>query len=351
MNGNRTSTVLWHAYLFVAELRWQALVAVIGGHALVAYVGLRLAGEGDLTGWVDFIYFYTTTASTVGYGDLSPSSPAGRLFTAIWIFPGALIIFTTVLAKLTTTFASIWRRRMEGFGDYSGLDGATVIVGHHPQRTRRMIDEIIAGGGDSAPVILVSREKPNFDDERVRFVRGDTLSNKRDLLRAGIASAAKVIVYADDDENTLAAAMAVAAINDSAHLVAYFGDEQKAELLQAHTRAVCVVSQSAELVVREMQDPGASQVMTALSAARTSDTVYSFEVPDGCAADYGTLFDALHREFGATVIARAAANGGEPQFNAARDGALRSGDQVFYIRSTRLSDREIGAALATAPRG
>lgn len=51
-------------------------------------------------GWVDSLYFCVITLSTVGYGDFSPQTAAGKIFTIIYIFMGIglLVAFFTQLA-------------------------------------------------------------------------------------------------------------------------------------------------------------------------------------------------------------------------------------------------------------
>lgn len=41
-------------------------------------------------GWntLDAFYFSVTTLATVGYGDLAPATPLGKIFTVIYIFAG-----------------------------------------------------------------------------------------------------------------------------------------------------------------------------------------------------------------------------------------------------------------------
>lgn len=39
-------------------------------------------------GWLDALYFSVATMSTVGYGDLTPATDAGKVFTIVYIFVG-----------------------------------------------------------------------------------------------------------------------------------------------------------------------------------------------------------------------------------------------------------------------
>jgi len=44
--------------------------------------------------WVDSLFFSVTTISTVGLGDLSPQTDAGKLFTVVFIFVGVGVFVT-----------------------------------------------------------------------------------------------------------------------------------------------------------------------------------------------------------------------------------------------------------------
>ncbi|MBI1257739.1 MAG: two pore domain potassium channel family protein [Chloroflexi bacterium] len=51
--------------------------------------------------WLDSLYFSVITLTTVGYGDLTPKTDAGKMFTMIYIFIGLGILagFITLLAQ------------------------------------------------------------------------------------------------------------------------------------------------------------------------------------------------------------------------------------------------------------
>ncbi len=43
--------------------------------------------------WIDALYFSVITLTTVGYGDISPQTDIGKLFTIVYILVGLGIIF------------------------------------------------------------------------------------------------------------------------------------------------------------------------------------------------------------------------------------------------------------------
>ena len=51
-----------------------------------------------IEGWnyLDSLYFTVITLTTVGYGDLSPQTPAGKIFTMFFIFTGLGIILSFI---------------------------------------------------------------------------------------------------------------------------------------------------------------------------------------------------------------------------------------------------------------
>jgi len=73
---------------------------------LVVYLLIATSSYSALEDWqtVDSLYFGLVTMSTVGYGDLSPSSQGARAFTIFMIFAGLL-----VFAKVATAFGTVLR--------------------------------------------------------------------------------------------------------------------------------------------------------------------------------------------------------------------------------------------------
>ncbi len=55
--------------------------------------------------WLDSIYFSVVTISTVGYGDFSPETAAGKVFTMVYIIVG-LGIFVTAATTVADTILS-----------------------------------------------------------------------------------------------------------------------------------------------------------------------------------------------------------------------------------------------------
>ena len=327
-----------------AEARWWVIALAGAVHVAVTWVGLAALGETALTGDA-FGYYYLTTVTTVGYGDLGPSSVAGRWFVSLWLMVGGIALFTAVLGKAISAVTERWRRRVAGYGSYDDMTGHTVIIGHEPARTARLIAELraddgAAGGTDEADIVLVATAESLEDGapkNDARMVRTRRLADVSALRRAGLTGAERVLIYAEDDDVTLAACLAVSSVGSKAHTVAYFDDAGTAALARHHCPHLETVSSSAEdLVVRATRDPGASAVLSALvSATDDAGSLYSTKgaalgAPCGVAAAQ----DRLRGEH-ATLLA-VAAPGAPPTLCFGPDAEIGADDTVFYVAKRRV---------------
>lgn len=68
--------------------------------------------------WVDSFYFSSVAVSTVGFGDLSPSTDASKLFTVFYIFSGITIITVWLNMRLKRHATRVQQKR--GFAPASG---------------------------------------------------------------------------------------------------------------------------------------------------------------------------------------------------------------------------------------
>lgn len=67
-----------------------ALFVVIGGITFYHYV--------EKLSWLDATYFSVMTITTVGYGDISPSTDIGKLFTMAYVIIGLILV--AIIANL-----------------------------------------------------------------------------------------------------------------------------------------------------------------------------------------------------------------------------------------------------------
>jgi len=341
MFSSRLSRFIKMIYAQLTRLSWWALVAGFALHyALSAKLMWRFE-TGEITEFIAFFYYYATTVTTVGYGDIAPKTAEGRLLTALWLMPGGIILFTTSITKFVHYLSNRWRRRMCGEADYSYLKDHIVILGWQGLRTQRMVEEITHDVDTTQREIVVCSTKDieNPMPTVVKFVR-DTALSERDLhRRAGTTGAAAIIALGHDDNDTLAASLAAAAHNANGHLVAYFQQQAFADLLTAHCpRAEAMVSNDATRLVRAAQDPGSSRVHQALLSVMTGNTLFSLRLADNAPLrTYDELMVEFKRSHNATIVAVADdALGKGLTLNAPASKHVGPGQTLYYIAPHRI---------------
>ncbi|MEP3276544.1 MAG: ion channel [Stappiaceae bacterium] len=323
-------------YSHIIELKTWILFAILFGYLFISWALFFLAGEVDLTHDItNYLYFAATTASTVGYGDLSPQTAAGRLIAAFWFFPGALVIFTAVLGKLTSLLVEGVRRMADGRGNFEHVSDATVVIGYHAERTSRMIDDMIAGHDDEKVIILMATGQDINVPDGVKYVRAERLDALASLRRAGIQHARNVLVYADTDAETFNTCLAVRELNEDVHVAAYFGDRDTARRAGRLAEIETVVSNSTEVLVRAAQDPGASKVLMALSSARESSTIYSGPLSEAGSCNVTKLETQL-ASVHALLLAVSCEKGDDVIFRPFPE-TLGSEAVIYYVAGDRLA--------------
>ena len=321
----------------IVEERMRTIVIITSIHIVTTYIGLRVFGEFELLDTATrFVYFYVITGSTVGYGDFSPSTPAGQIFVAFWVIPGAISIFAFIITKLISSLITFVRKIMSGLGNFENTTGHMVIIGYIGGETERLIEETNAVQGQAETVIVTLRDSLPLPAKITR-IRTMSLSNTPDLVRAGIKGAKAIVIMAETDDETMAAALAISALGTKAHVVAYFRDDAKADLVRPHcTGFEFVVSTSVQHVSRAIVDPGASQVLVHLSSSAIGATLNSMDY-QGVTTSAMQLRDAL-ADHGATLIGYRLDQGSEPTLSFDADTQLGPEHTLFYISEQRLPD-------------
>lgn len=343
------SKILLRVQRGVAEVTWPVLALGVLIHVTTSWIALAVLGEGEIASTAVFPYYYLTTATTVGYGDFSPVTTAGRYIGGFWILPGAVLIFTAVIGKLVQLFSDRWTRAMKGREDYSDLQGHVVVFGWRGEQTRRLIrlllaeDDAAERGLVLVSVVLTENPMPNEID----FVKVAALSGEDAVTRSAASAAEVALVMGQDDDETLAAALSIGALPTAPRIVAYFQASGPAALLRSYCpTAEAQESLSTELMARSAYDPGAAQLQRIMLSSLEGPTQYSFTIPESAAqTDCARALAALKQSCDATLIAVKRTADADVTMNPAADCAIGPGDRVFYIADHRLKEDEVAGVL------
>jgi voltage-gated potassium channel len=334
----------------VAEVTWPILALAVAVHVGTSWLSIIFFGEGEIASASIFPYYYLTTATTVGYGDFSPATTGARYIAGFWIMPGAVLLFTAVVGKLIQAVTDRWTKAMKGREDYSDMDDHVVVFGWQGDRTRRLIELLLAeeAAAERGLVLVADDLEDNPMPERISFIRVEALSSAEASRRSAVARAKVALILGDDDDTTLAAALAVGALPTVPRIVAYFQTTGPADLLRSYCpTAEAQESLSIELMARSAYDPGASRLQRIMLSSLDGPTQYSFTVPSSAReTDCASALTALKEKCDATLIGVQHSGDETLKMNPAAKCPIKPGDRVFYIADHRLKEEDVSGVLA-----
>jgi len=328
----------------VRRVSWGVLFTAFLVHMLAMWVLFALVGETKLAGLDAFPYYFMTTATTIGYGDLSPSTTAGRYIAGFLLMPGAVALFAAVLTKTSATLVGYWKRHFMGKMSYHDIQGHTVLVGWRDAESVRLVQLLLSDTAtdDEGIVLLAEGISENPLPDQIRFVAVESYADTAGYSRAAIEQAARIIVHTPSADQALAAVLAIKACKPRGHVVAHFDSPSAANLVLAHHPDVeCTRPLTAEIIARAAQDPGSSLVtLDVLSASDTGTTQFSIEVPAGTHHHIGQLVE-LFRNAGAILLGYRATRCAQPHINPPASTFVQPGAVLYYLRDTRLDPAHV----------
>lgn len=182
-------------YIRMTNLSW--LVLTLSTFLLIAIssIALPIIEPQTFANIYDSLWFTMTTILTVGYGDISPATLGGRLFTVLFLYLFGIGLFATFVGKLMDSLTIYRKRKESGEMMYEGMNHIIVIDWSH--KAENAIKEIMKRDKKIEIVVIDNLEKAKELSERIHYVKGNATDSEV-LQRANIKNAKSIIIFADD---------------------------------------------------------------------------------------------------------------------------------------------------------
>ncbi len=149
------------------------------------------------------LYWAVTTATTVGYGDVTPHNSIGRV-VAVAVMLGTIPTVGAVFALLAGASALNRMRRLLGMDRILPSSAYTLVYGSHPVLAR-VLAELERSG---QKVVLVAPTRPTGLGDEHHFVAGDP--SDESVVRASHPERAdRALIACESDADTLVVAVSV----------------------------------------------------------------------------------------------------------------------------------------------
>ncbi|WP_255438901.1 potassium channel family protein [Aestuariibacter sp. GS-14] len=330
---------------YFAGSRWYTIALATAFYAASSWILLWAADESALTESVNFLYWLAVTGSTVGYGDLSPQTDAGKLVVAFYVIPLGLSIFAMVIGRIAAFVGNQWRKGLMGLSGLSVSDHI-LVIGWNEQRTLLLLKLLLRERESLQErpdiVLCVRADITNPMPGKIEFVKVESFNRDEDMDKACIASASTILIDNPQDDLTLTTALYCSQKNPSAHQVAYFADESLVGLLHQHCPQIeCTPSVAVEMLAKAAFDPGSSALHhDLLSVDDDGQAQFSITVPAATqSVTYQQLFFAFKQRYDATLIGFAPSGRAQDvTLNPSLDTVIAPQDKLYYIAKQRITE-------------
>lgn len=168
---------------------------------------------------IDTIYYLITTATSVGYGDISPKQDLGKMFAVIYMILsiGTLsIIISGIVEKLLTIIENKKKGKLK-----MQKESNLIIIGYpNEDKVKKIVTEISNVTKEKIVIITNKIEViPNwFSEFNVTFIKGH-ISNKDTLDRANILQTKTILILTEEnneqsDDSAITTALFVKNLKD-----------------------------------------------------------------------------------------------------------------------------------------
>ena len=288
------------------------------------------------------IWWSIVTLTTVGYGDISPSTIEGRILAVLIMFFG-IGLLGILSASLASMLMSM--RIRENKGMVTSKVNNHIIICEWNHRARGVWQELRADKQtEKIPIIVIAdiEEKP-VDDPDLIFIRG--IVNEETLKRANLKQAATIIILGDDrlettakDAKVVLTTLTVETINPAVYSVVELADKtNELHCQRANADEIIIDSElSSHLLASAACDHGISRIISELLSSRYGNELHSMPVPKHMIGDtFLDLFIAMKKQQNTTVFGVQKGRGGKCISNPDAEYLITEEDYLLVISKER----------------
>jgi voltage-gated potassium channel len=303
--------------------------------AVAIAIGFGTAGFRLIEGWSirDSLYVSAQTVTTVGYGDLTPATRNGRLFSTVFMLAGVGVVLYALTAtvhaivqsQLVATFGQRRQsRRMSKLRNHFIICGAGRVGSH-----------LVKGLLSSAETFIVIERDPQKVAELtdlgvVVLVRDATLEES--LREAEAEHARGLAACLANDADNVYVVLTARDLNPNMHIVARAAEEQaEPKLIRAGANRVVPTIIGGHRMAMALTKPAVDDFLGSITANKLELAFEQFEVEPRSILVGRRLRETNIRSELDIVIVSIRRSDGKILFNPSGDASIENGDLLIAI--------------------
>ena len=197
---------------------WQSTFALA-----VTFISIFLLGvygfyyfehQAQQLSFLDALYWTVITMATIGYGDISPQTPGGKIFTSIFAVLG-ISAFAVVATNIFEIIVTENMKKLLGMGKCRWKNH-TVIIGWN-ESARHALEYLQTRYNLKA--VIISPEQIDVVDKDVMYIK-ETGVIETDFRKANVKDASNVIISLKDDITTIMTILQIKKMNKNVQVIA-----------------------------------------------------------------------------------------------------------------------------------
>lgn len=330
------------------------------GSILLAAMMLFFAEYGNpnsqIDSFGDTVWWAIVTISTVGFGDITPVTPGGKVIGAALMFAGMFVIALFAGVISSTLVGHLLPLQQEQVR-MSQISDHVVIAGWN-DNVPMLIDQMLEEFGESMPttVVMANRPRPESLDSNYTFIQGDT-TKENEYEKVRLKYARTVLAVSDDSPGPMKPqardATTVLTIFTMRSVEKKFVDERQtklhicAEILDPENMQHAFVSGADEVIPSSLLgysimahttiNPGVSSALSNLVLA-SGQNLYTSRLPpsvlDGDDMEFSRLQDLLREKYGALLLGLV--HHDELRLNPPGSKKIYVNDEIIYLGSSKI---------------
>jgi voltage-gated potassium channel len=311
----------------VFRVHQQRNVAVLLGSAIgVVLVGAELFALAESLPFTTGLYWAVTTATTVGYGDVTPHNPIGKLIASLFMLT-TIPMLAAAFALASGAAAAAGIRRILAMHTTFPEGTYRLIIGMTPG-VPAIIDEVASAG---IPIVLVADIDPATVRDGVHVVRGNP-TEEAVIAKAKPQGAEQALITGGSDGDVLVSAVLLRKQAPSLVITALVDSPSVREAL--HDLGVQQTVSGSELVSRalaaSLETPHAGEMLAQLIGNR--DSFAEIEAGDTAV---GKRLSAVRNERAGLVLGLV--RDGEFNLGLSDDPVIAAADRLLVAEATQRS--------------
>lgn len=262
---------------------------------LITLIHVLLMVAFERFNWQDALWLTLTTLSTTGYGDISATTPEGKIATTVLLYMGGIFVLAKAAGDYFEYRANIRLKKMQGFWEWKMSDHLLIINSPAEQAEHfftRLVEHLNISGVQSHSVQILTTQFPEGLPSQLSRMSGiahytGSGTVPMDLISANVQQARYIVILATEANNRVSDSQTFDVLHrlqaldlksDTVILAECVDDDNRQRFRQAGANIIIrPIRAYPEMLIRTLQAPGSEQIIENLFSS-LGDVYLRFEV-------------------------------------------------------------------------